>query len=499
MHVALVYMGRESVELEYISAVLKQAGHRVTFAYDPGAYTAVDNVAHVPFLAEKFSRKKQILSMLENEKPGAIFFFADTDIYRWALSIAQALRPRVDSAIIFGGRHATFAPEAVMKRPCVDYAVVGECEETLPELLEAIEKKRDPAKIAGVYYRRRGKVISTGMRAPMANLDDLPMPDKELFAAEINIRDDYMLHVGRGCPGSCTYCREGTLRRMFGGRYLRRRSIESVMRELQIMKSRYGFSFVMINDPVFFTSRKWTLDFLSEYKKRIGLPFRCYGQIKYLNEELVLALKSAGCYGVEFGLQTTSDDIRKNILDRPETLEDAKKAFALCDSRRLRYDVDHIFGLPGETDKDCADAARLYADCRYLNRVKVHMLVHFPGAPIIDIAQKMGMADAEDKRRAEQGEVGDICRTGSVEGRETNRRIRQWKNFYKLMPLFGLRLSRIMIDRGRHALFGYLPGALVLPLQLLAAVRGGDWRFWIYIKYHIHRVRRHCRLIREVR
>jgi Radical SAM superfamily/B12 binding domain len=497
MHLAIVYMGRESVELEYISATLKRAGHRLSFAYDPGAYTAIDNVANIPFLAEKMSRKSALVSRIIADNPDALFFFADSDTYQWSLDIARQVRQGVIAPIIFGGRHPTFAAQAVMKHSFVDNIVVGEAEETLPELLDVIARRRKAKSVRGIYYRDGQKVLETGLRPPLVNLDELPLPDKELFAAEVNITDDYMLLVGRGCPGSCTYCREGTLRRMFGVKYIRRRSVESVLRELEVMKNRYDFSFVMINDPVFFTSKKWTLDLLRGYKERIGLPFRCYGQIKYLDAELVLALKSAGCYGVEFGLQTTNDEMRRDILDRPETLEEAKKAFALCDRWRLRYDVDHIFGLPGETDKDCVDAARLYADCAFLNRVKVHMLVHFPGAPIIDIAEKMGLAGGEDRRRAEEGEVGDICRTGSVNRPDARRRVSKWKNFYKLMPLFPKRFSGFMIDRGANRLLGYIPHYFMIALQLLVAIHGHDWRFWIYIKYHIFRFRRHRRFMKD--
>lgn len=497
MRIALIYMGREILELEYLSAILKQRGHEIIFAYDPGSFTNVDNIFNVPKLAAKFSRTKVIVRQLLDEKPDVLYCFVDSGNLQWATALAEQVKPALNAPVVFAGLHATMAPEAMMRREVVDFVVTGEAEESFPELLDAIENQRPPSTVKGIWYRQGEKVISTGMRAPIADLETLPMPDKDLFAPELNAGDDYRVLTGRGCPGSCTYCQEGVLKKLYGPKYFRRRKAESILNELELMKGRYNYTKVMINDPIFFTSKKWALAFLDGYKKRIDRPFRCYGQLKWIDNDIAKALKAAGCYGVEFGFQTANDRIRREILDRPETIEDARRAMRICDANRLRYDMDHIFGLPGETEQDYVDSARLYLEGRYLNRVKVHMLVYLPGAPILEIAQKMGLADDRDRINAEEGVIGDICRTGSVNREQTLKFIADWKNFYKLFPLLGRRLGRVFVDKGWNRWYGRIPGLGVIALQMLVALKGRDWRFWIYIKYYIHRYKRHKEYMRH--
>ena len=265
------------------------------------------------------------------------------------------------------------------------------------------------------------------------------------------------------------------------------------------MRRRYGFRRVMIEDPIFFVPKPWTLELLAGYRERVGLPFRCYGQVKWFDRDIAVALKEAGCYGVEFGLQTTNERIRREILDRDESDQQVRRAFAVCDELNLRYDIDHIFGLPGETAPDFVDAAHLYADARRLNRVKVHMLAYFPGAPIVEIAQRLGVIDEDVRRDVEQGNVGDICRVPGHAGEQTRAFIREWKTFYKLMPLLGQSLGHTFVRRGWHRHFGRIPFPLEILLQLLVAVRGRDQRFVVYLKYLAFRFRRHLALRREAR
>jgi Radical SAM superfamily/B12 binding domain len=491
MHLALAYLGRESIELETLSAVAKAAGHRVSLIYDPGAFSDNDNVYHNERLARRFSRLDILERQLVADPPDLVLFHVFSNTFPWALSLAGPVRDRLAAPFVFSGIHATLAPAAIMENPLADFVIVGEAEQTLLALLAALGGNGDAAKTLGLYSRDGDRVNFPGPRPPLENLDDLPWPDKELFAGEFNFADDYLIHCGRGCPCACTYCREGTLRRLYGAPYFRRRGIDAILSELEARRRLYGFTRVMIDDPIFFTPKDWTLELLDGYRKRVGVPFRCYGQVKWFDEEIALALKSAGCYGVEFGLQTTNERIRREVLDRDETDEQVQRAFAICERHGLRYDIDHMFGLPGESADDYVQAARLYAGLRYLNRVKVHMLAYFPGAPIVAIARREGIIDAQLQRRIERGEVGDICREPGAATPQTEQFMREWKTFYKVMPIFGRRLALTFIERGWHGRLDRLPFGIEVLLQLLVALRGRDQRFIVYLKYLVFRLRRH--------
>ena len=491
MRVTFVCLGRENLGVEYLSAVTKAAGHEVRLAYDPGLFSTEDNVFHIPALERRFSRTANLINQVVNDPPDVLAFSVYTTTFRWSLDVARRVREQTPTTVVFGGWHPTLAPEAVMRYPQVDYAVIGEAEQTFPALLTAIAERRDPAAVRGVYFRERGAALSTGMRPLITDLDELPWPDKELFADEVNLADDYVALTSRGCPCSCTYCGESVMRRLYGGRYFRRRQVEPILAELAAMRDRYHFREVMFNDPIFFTHKEWLLALLDGYRSRVGAPFRCFGQVKYLDEEIARALRDAGCDAVEFGLQTINEQLRREILGRPETNEEVRRAFAICDHYGLRYDVDHIFGLPGERAEDFVEAAHLYADARKLNRVKVHLLAYFPGTPILGVARRMGLADEEDERRAAEGEAGDFFHESSVRRGEAREHLRRWRNFYRVQPLLGGRLAHAFARRGWNRWIGRLPGAVIVLLQVLLALKHRDYRYWLYVKYYRFRLRRH--------
>ncbi len=363
MRVTFVHLGRENLGIEYLSAVLKQAGHETCLALDQGLFGPNDNVLCLPRLEGWFSQDRRIIDKVVRSNPDLIAFSVYTNTYQWARQMAQTLRERVDAPIVFGGIHTTLVPDQVMQDPFVDFAVVGEGEDALVELAQ--RGARNCADIRNLWYRENGEVKSNDVRPPIENLDLLPLPDKGLFERDVNFGDDYLILTARGCRFSCSYCCESYLNRLYHRRYFRRRSVDSVMQELTTMHQRYRYREVMFNDSIFFTDKEWLADVLTRFKAEIGVPFRCFGQSRYMDEDIAGMLKEAGCYAIEYGVQTTNDTIRRAVLNRGDTMEHVRQAVRICDEFELSYDIDHMFGLPDESPADHADAARFYSSLKY--------------------------------------------------------------------------------------------------------------------------------------
>ena len=77
----------------------------------------------------------------------------------------------VDAIYVAGGPHPSALPEEALRH--FDFVVIGEGEETLPELIRAIEGGLDPGEVKGIAYRSRGQAIFNGGRAPV-DLDLYP-------------------------------------------------------------------------------------------------------------------------------------------------------------------------------------------------------------------------------------------------------------------------------------------------------------------------------------
>ena len=113
-----------------------------------------------------------------------------------------------------------------------------------------------------------------------------------------------------------------------------------------------------------------------------------------------------------------SERIRRNVLNRRESNAHNARAFAICDRFGLSYDIDHIFGLPDETEADHIFAARFYSGLRKLNRLKCHHLTIFPRTRMVEIAHERGMVTSQDVENLEQGRTGDFFHVAAVEAKE---------------------------------------------------------------------------------
>ena len=116
MKVLLVHQGRENLGIEYLSAVLKAAGHEVSLAYEYNLFGLNDNVFYNPFGERFFSQDRQVLKKIDDFQPDLLAFSVYTSTYAWACKIARTVKERIDTPVVFGGIHATLVPEEVIKQ-----------------------------------------------------------------------------------------------------------------------------------------------------------------------------------------------------------------------------------------------------------------------------------------------------------------------------------------------------------------------------------------------
>src|SRR5262249_41271412 len=100
------------------------------------------------------------------------------------------------------------------------------------------------------------------------------------------------------------------------------------------------------------SNKKWVETFTERYKREIDVPFALITEAVVLNkEDTVRCLKEAGLVNVQVGVQTLNEDSKKKI-DRPESRQQLENAFSLMNKYGIHYQVDHMLGIPGETDED---------------------------------------------------------------------------------------------------------------------------------------------------
>jgi len=485
MKIVFVHFGRENLGIEYLSAVLKKRGYQVELVYDCGLFSREDNVFYSPFL-ERIFKKKDIVRKVIAEKPDIVAFSVYTTTYKWACETSIEIKKCIPVPIVFGGIHPTLVPEKVISLPFVDYVIVGEGEYSFLSLVCAVSENSDLEEVGNLYYKKNGKIIQNPLASPIRDLDNLPFPDKDLFADYIRYKDDYMIMASRGCPYSCSYCCESYLNKIYKNKYFRRRSANSVIEELEYMKKRYSFKEVMFFDSILFNDKKWLKELLDIYRRKINIPFRCTGHVNYFDYETAKLLKYAGCYCIDFGIQSFNNNIRRNILNRNEENEQIKKVFKLCDSFKLRYDVDLMFGLPQATAQDYLLAFDFMKESKYFNRIKCYYLVYYPKLGILEKAKEFGVVDEKDIEDIENGKVGDWFHKDSIKDREQKRWKENFSRIYKIYPILPNFLKNIIVQKELYKWFHLIPDFVVILLQLYGGIKKRDYRFRIYINNYLY-------------
>lgn len=483
MRITFVHLGKENLGIEYLSAVLKEAGHKTSLSFDIGLFGPTDNVFYIPFLERIFDCKRKVIAEIEKSNPDLVAFSVYTNTYPWACDIARIVKEKMGVRTVFGGIHATLVPEVLIENPYVDFVIEGEGEYALLELAESLSSGKSRYSIDNLWYKQDNKIIRNKIRPPVQNLDCLPLPDKELFEKGINYRDDYFTMTVRGCVYNCSYCCESYMNKIYKN-FSRRRGVGSVMKELNIMKHRYQFRRIFFIDPVFFTNKTWLKELMKRYKKEIDVPFRCFGHTNHFDEEVGRLLKYGGCYAIEFGFQTINDSIKKKILNCATTSEQAKKTFDTCDKLKLRYDIDHMFELPQEKEEDHIQATRFYSRLKYLNRIKCHNLTYFPKLKIVEIARQNNLLTKNDIDDIKNGLIGNFLNIGSLKDKTVLRRNKNFKLLYKILPLLPFSFIRWILGRRLYRKFYLIPSFAVILLQLLIAIKNRDYRYFIYLKYY---------------
>ncbi|HUT51785.1 MAG TPA: radical SAM protein [bacterium] len=382
---------------------------------------------------------KSTVAEIVDAAPDVAAFSSSTGAHRAALAVARALRPWFHGLIIMGGPHPTFFPE-VIAEPCLDAICRGEGEGPLIELLDRIDAGQDLSELPGFWIKQHGKVISKGQPGLAADLDSLPFPARDLLEKADPFFKNYSMRrvmAGRGCPHQCTYCFNRALREMVKGQgpYVRLRGVDNVMAELKNIAA-HGRRTINFVDDTFGLKRSWTLELLERYRSEIALPFIVNLRPEQADAELVAALKTAGCYCAQVGVESANPRIRREVLGRDvedEVLEGAAARIKQAGIRLLTY---NMVGLPGESLADAAETFDWNA------RLKVDF-------PRISIFQPYPRTELGD--RALRAEGAEPCldaisesyfRSSPLKGREA----RRIENLHKLFwPYLRLPATRPLI------------------------------------------------------
>jgi anaerobic magnesium-protoporphyrin IX monomethyl ester cyclase len=357
------------------------------------------------------------------------------------MAAAGAVKERFPKVKVcaFGVFFTILEKEGFLQYPFLDFAVIGEPEETFAELGAALDRGETRFDgIRGIIYREGNEVRQTPPRPLTADLDRLPHPDRSLlkngrYRLPHNNRLYTLVNTARGCPYRCSFCIVGS----YCGSTVRKHSIPYVIDELRACVRDYGIREFLFWEEAFTLDKQYLLDFCRAIAdQRLSIGWAATTRAGSLNDEIAAAMKRAGCYLLGLGIESAD----QGILDRAgkkQTVEEVRRAVALCRKHRIATMGHFIFGLPGETP-ETAEATIRFMLGLGLDYMQSYCAVPYPTTALGAEAKAKGWLRGRNWSQYDFG-GSSIMRTETLSPEEIDAyRDRAFRSFY-FRPLYLLK------------------------------------------------------------
>jgi anaerobic magnesium-protoporphyrin IX monomethyl ester cyclase len=369
-----------------LGAVLRKAGHRVRI---------VDASA-------QGLGYEQTIEETDRFQPDIIALTAVTPSIIKTVKLASMMKEaRPSVSIVIGGPHFTAVPEQTLLDCRVfDYGAVGEGEDTVVDLVEALAGGRKPFNVPGLAWRENGKVIFSQPRSPIKDLDALPFPAWDLLdgfpslyrPALFKYKKLPSTHIisARGCPNKCIFCDTSVF-----SRQIRFHSPEYVLEMVGYLVKDFGIKEIIFEDDQFLINKKRVAQICEGLlKTNHAISWCCSGRVTSVNDlPLLKLMKRSGCwqisYGIESGNQKILDFAKKGI-----TIDQIERAIRLTRRAGILSKGYFIFGLPHETEQTMKNTIH-FAKHLPLNDMSVFTLTPFPGSEMYAIAEQFGTIEKD--------------------------------------------------------------------------------------------------------
>ena len=295
-------------------------------------------------------------------------FSATTNAFYYTAEYAKEIKKQFASVItVCGGTHPTLYPQETIGAEDIDIICVGEGEYAMAELCSHLEAGEDITHIENLWVKRDGKIFKNRVRPLIAELDSLPMPDRQIFDFESSTdrKLKRLVFMGsRGCPFNCTYCCNHALKKVGpdSGPYVRFKSASRLISEIKFSLAQYDdIEHIVFHDDILTLKRGWFAEFAFHYKEEIGLPYVCNSRFDLLDEKAVELLRESGCMQLNLGLESGDDFIRREVLNRNQSEAQITEGGNLCREKGIKLHVFTMVGIPHEDLRKALNTVKLTA------------------------------------------------------------------------------------------------------------------------------------------
>lgn len=300
-----------------------------------------------------------------------------------------------NTIVVAGGVHVTLLYNDVIKNRNVDYALRGEGEYVLRDLIKFLNKKGTFPTEGLVYIDKNNEVVVQS-QSLIPDITKLPIPnysfvDFEKYTMKAP-RDGVdapallpyaRIQTSRGCPVGCTFCQVENI----SGKPLRNRSAENLIEELEYLIKEYGIKSVVFEDDNPFMDKKRTKKLLRlMIEKKLNLKWKATGvYLPAMDEEIFELMEKSGCIMLNVAIESGNERVLKEIIHKPLKLKTVFEKVALAHKYNLFIVANFIIGLPGETWEEMRETFT-FAEESKIDYSKFFIANVFSGTKLYDYA-----------------------------------------------------------------------------------------------------------------
>lgn len=333
--------------------------------------------------------------------PKLICFTAVSSEYHFITAIAKYIKNHhPDIYLLIGGPHVSLNPQEVLSGE-FDALCIGEGENPTLELVSQLEKGTSPSGIPNLWIKNGSAIEKNSPRPFLQDLDSLFFPDWEIWQEWIPEGSGSMFPVllGRGCPFECTYCCNQALRKIASGTYVRLRSADNITGEIKEIVAKYpATENIYLEVETIGINKEWAMQLCSKLRQlnasvnsrplSFGVNLRIAPNVEL--ESLFAEFKKSNFSFINIGLESGSERVRREILNRNYSNEDVVNTVNLARKYGLKVHLYNMIGIPGETIADFKETVRINRICQP-DFHHTSIFFPYPGTALYSLCKEQGL------------------------------------------------------------------------------------------------------------
>ena len=337
-------------------------------------------------------------------KPSLVGLSSVTAAVHDAAAIASIVKERApNTTTAIGGVHVTAVPDETLRAfPSFDLAAVGEGEDTVLELVEALGSGADLSAVRGLVLRDGDELVHTESRPFIRPLDRLPFPAWDMLpgypqccrppAWSPRQGEAGLVITSRGCTGRCTFCD----RKCFGT-VCRAHSADYVLELVTHLRDRFGIRYLrFLDDNFLLWPRRLRRICEGMIDRGMDFTWSCFGRVDTVDEDILELMKAAGCQEISYGIESGSQRIL-GLIQKDITLDQVRHAVAATHNVGIGTIGFFMLGHPTETRETIMETIAFARELP-LDYFKALYVTPFPGSELYQQADRYGTLEPDWRR-----------------------------------------------------------------------------------------------------